>query len=388
MSSANPTSEKILEALSTVVDPDLKKDLVYLNMVEDVAVDSNRISFTLLLTTPACPLRDQLENDCRAALNRAFPGVRVDIKMDVRKWERKGQQPRPEGLGSVILVLSGKGGVGKSTVAAGLARSLSDLGARVGLLDADVHGPSQPIIWRLLNQRPEVVHEKMRPIDCGGVAVLSLGMLVDPSQPLVWRGPMAGNALKQLVTDTDWGTVDYLVIDMPPGTGDVHLTLAQLLPDSYAVLVTTPHELALADARKAAAMCQMESMRIKLLGFVENMSWFSPVHRSDERYYLFGQGGGSVLAKEFEVPILAQFPLLAREGSGLNKPENLKNSSNPENEMSAHLSDDDLAVADPLKWQKSPYRPYFQVLSSSLARDIAVHQASTSDLMSEDLQTR
>jgi ATP-binding protein involved in chromosome partitioning len=193
---------------------------------------------------------------------------------------------------------------------------------------------------------------------------------------------MAGNALKQLVTDTDWGTIDYLVIDMPPGTGDVHLTLAQLLPDSYAVLVTTPHELALADARKAAAMCQMESMRIKLLGFVENMSWFSPVHRSDERYYLFGQGGGSVLAKEFEVPLLAQFPLLARVGSGPKKPENL------ENEMSAHPSDDDLAVADPLEWQKSPYRPYFQALSSSLARAIAVHQASTSDRMSEDLQTR
>lgn len=372
MSISIPTVDQVLQALSTVTDPDLKKDLVYLKMVDDVLVGAHRISFTLYLTTPACPLRDQLERDCRTALEREFPGYQVEIKMDVRQWERKGSLQRPEGLGAVILVLSGKGGVGKSTVAAGLARSLSDLGARVALLDADIHGPSQPTLWRLLNQRPGVVNEKMRPIDCAGVAVLSLGMLVDAGQPLVWRGPMAGNALKQLVTDTDWGPVDYLVVDMPPGTGDVHLTLAQLLPDSYAVLVTTPHDLALADARKAAAMCQMESMRINLLGIVENMSWFTPIRRPDERYYLFGQGAGSSLAEAFNVPLLTQLPLLAHDTDGPPHADSEKS------EQQAHAGD--LPVADTLEWQKSPYQPYFEAIAAALARAISVHQASSSEL--------
>lgn len=366
-----PTADQVLEALSTVEDPDLKKDLVYLNMVEDVHVESHRITFTLFLTTPACPMRAQIEKDCRAALGQKFPGYRVEIKMDVRQWERKESLYRPDGIGAVIWVLSGKGGVGKSTVAAGMARSLSDLGAKVALLDADIHGPSQPTLWGVVNQRPPVANEKMKPIDCGGIAVLSLGMLVDPGQPLVWRGPMAGNALKQLVTDTDWGSVDYLVIDMPPGTGDVHLTLSQLLPDSYAVMVTTPHELARVDARKAAAMCQMESMRIKLLGFVENMSWFAPMHRSDERYYLFGQGGGAAMAEEFQVPLLIQLPLLAHEGTGSANSQNGGTNDPPQTV--------EFPVADKLQWQESAFQPYFQRLSASLARAIAVHQAHTSE---------
>jgi len=372
MNSIAPTAAQVLEALSTVLDPDLRKDLVSLNMVQEVQVDSRRISFTLYLTTPACPLREQIEGDCRTALNGAFPRHAVDIKMDVRKWERNAHLQRPDGIGAVILVLSGKGGVGKSTVAAGLARSLTDLGARVAILDADVHGPSQPTIWNLQNQRPLVVDEKMRPIECGGVSVLSLGMLIDPGQPLVWRGPMAGNALKQLVSDTDWGMVDYLVVDMPPGTGDVQLTLSQLLPDSYAVLVTTPHPLSVADARKAGTMCQMESMRIKLLGVVENMSWFAPAHRPDERYYVFGQGGGKALAQEYKLPLLAQLPLMGHEERELANSGNAHSGNHPKAV--------DLPVADKTQWQESSFKPFFQNMSSSVARAIAVHQAHSFEL--------
>jgi len=372
MQSPLPTTGQILEALSTVVDPDLKKDLVSLQMVQDVRVDPTGISFTLVLTTPACPLREQIEADCRAALREAFPGLLVDIRIDARKWEKKERTGRPDGIGEVIMVLSGKGGVGKSTVAAGLARGLSDLGARVALLDADVHGPSQPTLWAIRGQRPEVGEGKMKPVDCGGVGVLSLGMLIDEGQPLVWRGPMAGNALRQLLVDSDWGLVDYLVVDMPPGTGDVHLTLSQLLPDSYAVVVTTPHVLSLADARKAAAMCVMPSMRIHLLGFVENMSWFTPLPHPDERYYLFGQGAGSSLAEAFNVPLLTQLPLLAHDTDGPPHADSEKS------EQQAHPGD--LPVADTLEWQKSPYQPYFEAIAAALARAISVHQASSSEL--------
>jgi len=372
MQSPLPTTGQILEALSTVVDPDLKKDLVSLQMVQDVRVDPTGISFTLVLTTPACPLREQIEADCRAALREAFPGLLVDIRIDARKWEKKERTGRPDGIGEVIMVLSGKGGVGKSTVAAGLARGLSDLGARVALLDADVHGPSQPTLWAIRGQRPEVGEGKMKPVDCGGVGVLSLGMLIDEGQPLVWRGPMAGNALRQLLVDSDWGLVDYLVVDMPPGTGDVHLTLSQLLPDSYAVVVTTPHVLSLADARKAAAMCVMPSMRIHLLGFVENMSWFTPLPHPDERYYLFGQGAGSSLAEAFNVPLLTQLPLLAHDTDGPPHADSEKS------EQQAHAGD--LPVADTLEWQKSPYQPYFEAIAAALARAISVHQASSSEL--------
>jgi ATP-binding protein involved in chromosome partitioning len=368
MQSPLPTTGQILEALSTVVDPDLKKDLVSLQMVQDVRVDPTGISFTLVLTTPACPLREQIEADCRAALRAAFPGVPVDIRIDARKWEKKEGTGRPDGIGEVIMVLSGKGGVGKSTVAAGLARGLSELGARVALLDADVHGPSQPTLWAIRGQRPAVGEGKMKPVDCGGVGVLSLGMLIDEGQPLVWRGPMAGNALRQLLVDSDWGLVDYLVVDMPPGTGDVHLTLSQLLPDSYAVVVTTPHVLSLADARKAAAMCVMPSMRIHLLGFVENMSWFTPLPHPDERYFLFGSGGGSALAQEFGAPLLAQLPLLAQVSGDAGNP----NSGGSTNQQGSF----DFPLTDKPEWLRSPFRPYFQDLSSQLARTIAVHQSN------------
>lgn len=212
----------------------------------------------------------------------------------------------------------------------------------------------------------------MKPINCAGVAVLSLGMLIEEGQPLVWRGPMAGNALKQLVTDTLWSSVDYLVVDMPPGTGDVHLTLSQLLPDSFAVLVTTPHELSLADARKSAAMCQIESMRINLLGFIENMSWFAPADRSDERYYLFGQGGGSALAEEFNVPLLTQMPLMAREGRPAQRSE-MGGSTNDASTLA------DFPLTDEQKWSKSPYQPIFQSLSATIARAISIHRAGVSD---------
>lgn len=308
------TKEQVLEALSYVEEPDLKKDLVTLNMIQNIVIEDQKVSFEVVLTTPACPLKDHIEHACRNAIAHFIDkNIAVDVHMTSRVLGKEGNQLL--GIKNIILVSSGKGGVGKSTVAANLALSLHSKGAKTGLLDADIYGPSLPIMFGLEGEKPQSVqHEdgtvKIQPIEKFGIKLLSIGFFTDPNQPIPWRGPMATSAIKQLLNDTDWGDLDYLVIDMPPGTGDIHITVAQNYPIAGAVIVTTPQQVALADAIKGMGMFLMDSINIPLLGIVENMAYFTPAELPENKYYIFGKGGGMRLAEEYKIPFLGEIPLL------------------------------------------------------------------------------
>lgn len=302
--------EGVLKALSRVIEPDLRKDLVSLRMIEDVQITDAGISFTVVLTTPACPLKEQIEADCRKEIKADFGEMAVRIQMTARVLGQGNLRDLLPNVKNVVLVASGKGGVGKSTVSANLAIALAQTGAKVGLMDADIHGPSLPIMFGLQGQRPAMEGDKIIPIARHGISTMSIGLLVDANQAIVWRGPMVSNALRQFFTDVLWGELDYLLIDLPPGTGDIHLTLAQLLKVAGALIVTTPQQVALADARKAAAMFAMPQIEIPVMGVVENMSWFTPLAHPDEKYYVLGRGGGQLLADELKTPLLGQIPLV------------------------------------------------------------------------------
>ncbi len=309
------TKEKVLEALGYVEDPDLKKDLVTLNMIRDVAIDGRKVSFTVVLTTPACPLKNLIEQACRnAIIHYVNKDAEVTVNMTADVTSRRGNDTDLlPGVKNIIAVASGKGGVGKSTVAVNLAVALARTGARVGIIDADIFGPSLPIMFGVTNERPFIREEggksTMEPVERYGVKVLSIGFLVDQDQAVAWRGPMASKALRQLFSDAAWGDLDYMLIDLPPGTSDIHLTLVSAVPVTGAVIVTTPQEIALADARKGVAMFRMPQINVPVLGLVENMSWFTPPELPDNKYYLFGKGGGSALAEKLEVPLLGQIPI-------------------------------------------------------------------------------
>ncbi|HRN93905.1 MAG TPA: Mrp/NBP35 family ATP-binding protein [Chitinophagales bacterium] len=303
------TKEQVIDALRTVDDPDFKKDLVTLNMVSDVEVVGNNIRFRVTLTTPACPLKEKIKKDCMNAVSAIAPGYDIDIVMDAQVTSMR--NPNINILPSVkniICVASGKGGVGKSTVSISLALTLAAQGAKVGLIDADIHGPSIPLMLGVKGKRPEVRMVKDKhyiiPLEAHGIKILSIGLLVDERQAVVWRGPMVTSALKQFVTDCLWGKLDYLVVDMPPGTGDVHLTMAQTVNVSGAVIVTTPQEAALTDARKAVSMFRMQGINVPIFGIVENMSYFTPPELPDNKYYIFGKDGGKRLADEYEAKFL------------------------------------------------------------------------------------
>jgi len=308
--------DQIINALKTVHDPDLHKDLISLGMIEDIEIDGNKVSFKLVLTTPACPMKEKMKNDCVTAIqSRVDPYAEVIIDMTSRTTSRrKNDDAMLKGVKNIIAVVSGKGGVGKSTVSANLAVALAKLGAKVGLLDADIYGPSVPLMFDLVNARPNAREEDGRtilePIEKYGIKLLSIGFFVDPNKALVWRGPMASNYLTQMLTGGDWGELDYLVIDMPPGTGDIHLTLVQTVPVTGAAIVTTPQEVALADARKAYSMFTTDSIKVPVLGLVENMAWFTPAELPENKYYIFGKEGGKRFAEEIGVPLLGQIPLV------------------------------------------------------------------------------
>jgi ATP-binding protein involved in chromosome partitioning len=312
----NYTKEQVLDALRHVDDPDLKKDLVSLNMIQNVEVEGNTVRFAVVLTTPACPLKGKIRQDCIDAIHRYMnPGVKVEIEMTSKVTsKRKETEELLKGVKNIIAVASGKGGVGKSTIAANLAVALGRTGAHVGLLDADIYGPSVPLMFGLPVARPEVTEvegkNKVIPIFRHGIFVLSIGFFIDPSQALIWRGPMASNALMQLFRDAEWGELDYLVIDTPPGTGDIHLTLAQQVPLTGVAIVTTPQEVATADARKAVTMFRQEQINVPVLGLIENMAWFTPAELPESKYYIFGKGGGKRLAQELKIPLLGQIPIV------------------------------------------------------------------------------
>lgn len=324
----NYTEQDVLNALRHVLDPDIKKDLVSLNMIDNIQIENNKLSFRLTLTTPACPLKEKIKNDCIAAIQE-YISKDVDVEIEVTATVTSHRDLNLNVLPAVkniICVASGKGGVGKSTIALNLAISLMKQGAKVGLIDADIHGPSIPTMLGIKNQKPTVrlIKDKhyLEPIEVNGLKVLSMGSLVDEKQAIVWRGPMVTSALRQFVTDCIWGKLDYLILDTPPGTGDVHLTITQVMNVTGAVIVTTPQTVALADAKKAIAMFQLDTMNVPILGVVENMSWFTPAELPDKKYFLFGKDGGKKLAEEYELPMLAQIPLVqaVREAGDEGKP--------------------------------------------------------------------
>jgi ATP-binding protein involved in chromosome partitioning len=308
--------DQIISALSTVNDPDLGKDLVSLGMIEDLQIDGNKVSLKLVLTTPACPMKDKMKNDCIQAIqSRVDPYAEVEVELISRTTTRRNADDSLlKGVKNIIAVVSGKGGVGKSTVSANLAIALSKAGAKVGLLDADIYGPSVPLMFDLVNAQPAAREENGRtiliPVEKYGIKLLSIGFFVDPDKALVWRGPMASNYLNQMLTGGDWGELDYLVIDMPPGTGDIHLTLVQNVPVTGAAIVTTPQQVALADARKAYNMFTTDTIKVPVLGLVENMAWFTPAELPENKYFIFGKEGGKQFADEIGVPLLGQIPIV------------------------------------------------------------------------------
>jgi len=317
------TREKVLEALGNVQEPDLGKDIVTLNMVQDIEIDGNYVAFTVVLTTPACPMKDLIKNACVNAIRllvdkEATVNVRFSANTTTHRKDARDVLPK---VRNIIAVVSGKGGVGKSTVAANFALALARGGASVGLMDADIYGPSVPIMFGVRGERPMMTpgpdgKGMIVPLEKFGIKLMSIGLLVDEKNAVVWRGPMASSAIRQFVSDVLWDELDYLVIDMPPGTGDIHLTLLQTVPVTGVIVVTTPQDVALADAKKAIAMFGQAQLKVPVIGLVENMSYFTPAELPDHKYYIFGKEGGKRLADEYEIPFLGQIPLVQsiREG--------------------------------------------------------------------------
>jgi ATP-binding protein involved in chromosome partitioning len=308
------TKEKVLEALRNVDDPDLKKDIVTLGMVKDIEIDGKNVSFTVVLTTPACPMKELIQKACVNAIihyvdKEAVPKVTMTANVTT---QRVGNVL--PGVKNIIAVASGKGGVGKSTVSANLACALAMQGARVGLIDADIYGPSVPIMFDVVNEKPMLrdINGKsyLVPVESYGVKLLSIGFFADMNQAVVWRGPIAVRALNQLLGEADWGELDYMIVDLPPGTGDIHLSLVAAVPITGAVIVSTPQNVALADAKKAVSMFRMPAINVPVLGIVENMAYFTPAELPENKYYIFGREGATRLAEDIDVPLLGQIPLV------------------------------------------------------------------------------
>lgn len=307
--------ENILKALGTVEDPDLKQDLVSLNMIQGLTVDGNQVAFSVVLTTPACPLKELIRKNCENAIReQVSQEAEVTINMTSNVTTTREKAPMLPNVKNIIAIASGKGGVGKSTITANLAVALAQQGAKVGVIDADIFGPSQPTMFNCEKEQPTVKEVNGKnyivPIEQYGVKLISIGFLMPTSDAVVWRGPMASKALQQFMSDAEWGELDYMLVDLPPGTSDIHLTLVQSVPVTGAIIVTTPQKVALADARKGLSMFKQPQINVPVLGVVENMAYFTPAELPDNRYYIFGEGGGKDLAQQFSVPYLAEIPLV------------------------------------------------------------------------------
>jgi ATP-binding protein involved in chromosome partitioning len=315
MSELSIKKEDILRALSTVQEPDLKQDLVSLNMIQDVEMGIGQVRFTVVLTTPACPLKERIRQECTEAIHRLVSAnIEVLINMTANVTSlRQGVGGLPN-VKNIIAVASGKGGVGKSTVTTQLAIALKKAGAKVGIIDADISGPSIPIMFGAENMQPLVQQvdgkNMIQPILQFGIKMISIGFLTPADSAVVWRGPMASQALRQFLGECDWGNLDYLLIDLPPGTSDIHLSLVQTIPVTGAIIVTTPQKVALADATKGLAFFRQAQINVPVLGIVENMAYFTPAELPNNKYFIFGENGGSELAKKYEVPLLGQIPLI------------------------------------------------------------------------------
>ena len=331
----------ILDSLRQIKDPDLHKDIVTLGFVRDLKIDGGNVSFRIVLTTPACPVKSEMENAAKEIVS-GLPGVTsVAVTMDaeVPKGRGLGEKVAIPGIKNIVAVSSGKGGVGKSTVAVNLAVSLALDGARVGLMDADVYGPNVPIMLGASEARPEVDVNKLIPIEAFGVKFMSMALLQPGDKPMIVRGPILHGLVKQFLSDVKWGELDYLIVDMPPGTGDVQLSLAQLVPVQGAVLVTTPQQVAVADVRRALRM--FETVAIPVLGIVENMSYFIAPD-TGTRYNIFGEGGGHALAVRYNVPFLGGIPLgiEVREGGDKGVPVVVSHPDSPQAQAFRKVSEE------------------------------------------------
>jgi ATP-binding protein involved in chromosome partitioning len=357
------TENDVLKALSKVEDPDLKRDLVTLNMIKDVKVVPGKISFTVVLTTPACPLKEKIRQDCLDAVEE-IAGTEIDIAINMTSsvTTSRSNAPLLPGVKNIIAIASGKGGVGKSTVTTNLAVALAKSGAKVGLIDADIFGPSIPTMFNCEHEQPSVKEINGKniivPLEQYGVKLMSIGFLSPPDSAVVWRGPMASAALKQFFSDALWGDLDYLLIDLPPGTSDIHLTMVQTVPVTGVLIVTTPQKVAIADANKGLSMFKQPQINVPILGIIENMAYFTPEELPDNKYYIFGKDGGKNLSEKYNVPFLGQIPLV----------QSIRESG--DSGLPAVMKDGVVAEA-------------FMHLAESLARQVAIRNAQPETVRTE-----
>lgn len=347
--------EVILKALAFVIEPELKKDIVTLGLVSNIKSEGNSVSFHVKASNPAMHYRKRLEEACVHQIQR-FLGEDVTVMAEVdalpKSSERAPEQRKVLGsVKKVIAVASGKGGVGKSTICANIAAGLANRGYKVGLVDADIYGPSMPMMFDVIHEKPalsgEGANNKMVPVENYGVKMLSIGFFAEANQAIVWRGPMASKALTQLFSDVHWGELDFMLIDLPPGTGDIHLSLVADIPLDGVVIVSTPQPVALADARKGVGMFRLDSVNVPVLGIVENMSWFTPDELPDNKYYIFGKDGAAKLAEELNVKLLGQIPLVQsiRESGDVGRPAVLQNGT-PQSKAFNNMIDSLLEVVN------------------------------------------
>ncbi len=322
------TRENILSVLGTIIEPDLKKDLVTLNLIEELSVNGNQIDLTVQIFNTALHAKKRMQEAIDFNLKRVF-GETIEIHATIKglpQDEKKAHRKILPEVKNIIAIASGKGGVGKSTITANLAGGLAKAGYKVGVIDADIYGPSMPTMFDVVKERPSMIDvdgkPMINPVMSYGLKILSIGFFTEADNAVVWRGPMAAKAMSQMFTDAYWGELDYLLIDLPPGTGDIHLSLVGLVPLDGVVIVSTPQEVALADARRGVNMFQMESINVPIVGIVENMAWFTPAELPENKYFLFGKNGAKDLAEKMNVPFLGHIPLVqsVREAGDVGRP--------------------------------------------------------------------
>jgi len=351
--------KNILKTLSNVIEPDLKKDIVSLNLVSDIEIDKNNISFSVSIKNSALHAKKRMKQACEFAIERAYKNkIFVEINIIGMSKTESSEKAFPN-IDNIIAVASGKGGVGKSTIASNLAIGLTKKGFKVGLIDADIYGPSSPLMFDCQHYRPLSKQENGKqliiPAESYGVKILSIGFFAELDQAIVWRGPMAVKALNQLLFDADWGELDYLIIDTPPGTGDIHLSLVQSLPLTGVVIVSTPQNIALADAQKAVNMFKLDTINVPVLGIIENMSWFTPEELPNNKYYIFGKNGAENLANSLDIPLLAQIPLIQsiRESGDAGRPAVMQ-SGTISNKAFMLMCEN---IVERVKWRKENLNP-------------------------------
>ncbi len=320
--------EQVLNVLGNIIEPDLKKDIVSLNFVEELIINENAIQLTVNISNPALHAKKRMQEAIKFNLERTFgEGIKISCEIKgLSATESKAHRKILPEVKHIVAIASGKGGVGKSTVTANLAGGLAKKGFKVGIVDADIYGPSMPTMFDVVNERPSMIDvdgtPKINPVMSYGIKILSIGFFTEQNNAVIWRGPMAAKAMTQMFTDAYWGELDYLLIDLPPGTGDIHLSLVQTVPLDGAVIVSTPQEVALADARKGVNMFKLEGINVPIVGLVENMAWFTPEELPENKYYIFGRDGAKNLAEGLNVPFLGHIPLVqgVRESGDVGKP--------------------------------------------------------------------